>query len=57
MALISNLKSKISHFIRDDAGAYAMIFAVSAPTLFGSISIAMETTSAMSQQEQSAKRP
>jgi len=41
----NGLTKQISRFLRDEAGNYAMIFALAAPAIFGSVSIAMETSS------------
>jgi Flp pilus assembly protein TadG len=41
---LKRLSSHIARFIRDDAGNYAMMFAIAAPAIFGSVSVAMETS-------------
>lgn len=42
---IKKITSKLKRFIKDDAGNFAMITAIAAPALFGSVAIAVETSS------------
>ncbi len=42
---VSNIKSRLKRFIKDEAGNFAMITAIVSPAIFGSVAIAVETAS------------
>lgn len=45
MSIIKELSSRLKRFIRDDAGQFAMIAAVTAPAVFGAVAIGVEMSS------------